>query len=985
MKYFEEILRQITERLSSLSKWFFIFVAISCLTSLSLAQDEEAEEDEEDNEEEMELVVVTGSRVAQNYGEVAGQVVVMDEAAIRATGEQTLERVLRQLPQNLNPTTERYGSDLNNVTNFTGGSTVNLRGLGSESTLILVDGKRIGHNGILGGVTDISSIPLNQVERIEIVLDGASAIYGSDAVGGVVNVISKKDFQGIELTADYNSPSTAGYDETRVGVSISQQFRAMNFRASFQKSEHNGLDASDREVTIFQRSLFPGPELDVRFCCLSDGTALPIAYSIEDWLGRAIFYTVPAFNELPDETKADATAYTHAILPRRFDENSTLADINSWRKPIWGEETQEGYTILPDTSRNSMLFGVFWELDENWSVETQLRQETRTVLNNQGFIAFTGETLHAGNPFNPFDRSIHLRGQRRDLPQPHTETEGVQVNFNIEVIGRVSDTLEVEASIGQSTEEADTFRHFNLDRSALRAAMNSDGETPSTQFLFGESEASCLALGGTFGFGLCRVPVPPPAPANPFGDISRFISERPLEATSFNRLFRIEGLLRTKLFDVPAGSARAIIGLSRQTLVLESASEFQIGAVDQSPVSDISQFHTEAERTNTAIFAEGIMPLISSINEQVWAQRLTMSLSLRNDTYDEPAVVYINPIEGDSRPSGLPDPGSQNTWGLGFVWVPMEMVEVKYNLQTAFVAPQLNQLLRESSMGPSPPFRGIFLQLPNGNLQQVGVTIVEGGNPDLLSETADTQSFGVAFSPDLIPNLRVGATFNDVQYNNRINRLSNFIVDPNNLPSNITYIPETDEYIQERRWINVSSVDRQGVDFTLRWTPNTKWGDLSVDIKHSVINSYDYVIDPDDPESDEVISVVGETDGSTAIGVVSKNSSNLTIGWYHKGLELGVDVATRSSTKAVLTGVTREYSPPTLTDFRLTMHLISGSFFDVPEYLKDGRISLVCTNFFNEYGETTLTNNDGEVLEPNGPDASPLYGRMVNLSLYLPL
>ena len=115
---------------------------------------------------------------------------------IRASGELTLARVLRQLPQNVNGTNETYGSELNGSNNVTGASTVNLRGLGSESTLILVDGRRVGYSGLLGGVTDISSIPLSMVDRIEILLDGASAVYGSDAVGGVVNIITRKDYSG---------------------------------------------------------------------------------------------------------------------------------------------------------------------------------------------------------------------------------------------------------------------------------------------------------------------------------------------------------------------------------------------------------------------------------------------------------------------------------------------------------------------------------------------------------------------------------------------------------------------------------------------------------------------------------------------------------------------------------------------------------------------------------------------------------------------
>lgn len=990
MKYFDEFFQKTSARMGSLTKWTLVFVVAFCLSSLSLAQDEDTEttdEDEEEEEEDMPTVVATGSRVAETLGEIAGQIVILDEEEIRASGEQTLERVLRQLPQNLNPTTERFGSDLNNVTNFSASSTVNLRGLGSESTLVLVDGKRVGHHGILGGVSDVSSIPLNQVERIEIVLDGASAIYGPDAVGGVVNIIMKKQYEGMEVTADFNSPTTAGYNESRFGVNFSEQIGAMNIRASFQKSTHTGLDASDREdITIFQQSLFPGPRLDVRFCCLSDGTALPIAYRVDlgSWQGPEVV-TVERYNGLADNFKETGVPLTHATLPDDFTGTTNINTISTWRQPIWGAETQEGYTVLPDVNRESVTFGTYWELDDYWAVEAQIRQETRDVLNNRGYIAFTGETLAANNPNNPFDRAIHLRGQRRDYEQPFTETEAVQRDFNIDIRGRINDRLTVEANLGQSSDDSTTWRHFELDRAGLRAGMNSDGETPQTQFLFGETQESCVAKGGTFGFGLCRVSVPPPPAVDPFGDISAFIADEPLVATGLNRQFRIEGLVRATLYELPGGTVRAILGLSRQTLTLESSAEFQIGAVDASPIGDVSQFNTEAERTNSAIFAEGVIPLIGSANEQPWAQRLTMSVSLRNDSYDDPKVTYVNPNEGNTSPTGLPDPGSESTWGLGMVWVPHEMVEVKYNLQTAFVAPQLNQLLRESARGPSPPFRGLFLQQPNGNLQQVGITIVEGGNPDLLSETADTQSLGITVMPEFVPNLTLNATFSDVQYHNRINRLANFIVDPNNLPSDVTYIPETDEYVQERRWINVSSVDRNGFDLTARWTASTDFGEIDVRARHSVINAYDYVIDPDDPMNSEVISVVGEAEGSTAVGVVSKNSSNLNVGWYFLGVEFNFDYSIRSSTKTIFGGVTREYSPPKLIDLSVTYHIIPDGFLEMPAFLEGGRVTVVANNLFDKYGVTDIRNEAGDKLQPSSPDASPLYGRVINVSVFFPL
>ncbi len=103
-------------------------------------------------------------------------------------------------------------------------SSVNLRGIGSGSTLVLLNGRRVANYAFDGGAVDVNSIPLSAVERVEILKDGASAIYGADAIAGVVNFILRKDFQGLEATAyggwtehgggnQYQAVITGGYGD----------------------------------------------------------------------------------------------------------------------------------------------------------------------------------------------------------------------------------------------------------------------------------------------------------------------------------------------------------------------------------------------------------------------------------------------------------------------------------------------------------------------------------------------------------------------------------------------------------------------------------------------------------------------------------------------------------------------------------------------------------------------------------------------------
>lgn len=146
----------------------------------------------------LQTITVTGSRIRRVDLETANPVVTIDAAQIKATGKLTLGDIVQQLPAvtggNVNPQVNNAGG--------TGQSSIGLRGLGAQRTLILIDGKRI-ING------DPNSIPADMIERIEVLTDGASSVYGSDAIGGVVNFILKKDYQGAQFTLNYGQSGHA--------------------------------------------------------------------------------------------------------------------------------------------------------------------------------------------------------------------------------------------------------------------------------------------------------------------------------------------------------------------------------------------------------------------------------------------------------------------------------------------------------------------------------------------------------------------------------------------------------------------------------------------------------------------------------------------------------------------------------------------------------------------------------------------------------
>src|SRR5262245_38384276 len=144
-------------------------------------------------------VVVTGSRIAQPNLETTSPVTQVTSEDVITQGVTKIEDLINQLPQ-------AFAAQNGTVSNgATGTATVNLRGLGSTRTLVLVDGRRLPYGGVTSGsyAADLNQIPTAMVERVEVLTGGASAVYGSDAVAGVVNFIMKKNFEGIQIDGQY--------------------------------------------------------------------------------------------------------------------------------------------------------------------------------------------------------------------------------------------------------------------------------------------------------------------------------------------------------------------------------------------------------------------------------------------------------------------------------------------------------------------------------------------------------------------------------------------------------------------------------------------------------------------------------------------------------------------------------------------------------------------------------------------------------------
>lgn len=200
---------------------------------------------------ELEEIVVTGTYL--RGATPIAPITLIDRAQIESSGKPTVSEVLETLPQNVGggkSTFQMAGAGGDSV-NFAFGAGVDLRGLGNAATLVLLNGHRVAPSGF-GDFVDLSSIPVAAVERIEVLPDGASALYGSDAVAGVVNIIVRKDYDGAELSAQYGSTTDGAFSSTQATGAVGSAWGTGSAFLTYNYLDASNLDSSDRSYTATQ-------------------------------------------------------------------------------------------------------------------------------------------------------------------------------------------------------------------------------------------------------------------------------------------------------------------------------------------------------------------------------------------------------------------------------------------------------------------------------------------------------------------------------------------------------------------------------------------------------------------------------------------------------------------------------------------------------------------------------------------------------------
>jgi iron complex outermembrane receptor protein len=213
-------------------------------------QDTNASSSQSESEKDrLSEIVVTGTHIHGGKN-ATSPLTSLTREDIERTGVSSTEELIRTLPQNFaggatDLTNSQFFAGEGSDTNFSQGAGVNLRGLGNDATLLLLNGRRLAAAD-LGSFVDVSLIPLSAIDRVEVMTDGASAIYGSDAVGGVINIITRKNYEGAATRVRYGSVTSGDRQEIQVGQVVGHEWNSGSALISYDYLHDSAMNAGDR-------------------------------------------------------------------------------------------------------------------------------------------------------------------------------------------------------------------------------------------------------------------------------------------------------------------------------------------------------------------------------------------------------------------------------------------------------------------------------------------------------------------------------------------------------------------------------------------------------------------------------------------------------------------------------------------------------------------------------------------------------------------
>jgi iron complex outermembrane receptor protein len=533
---------------------------------------ERKENKEHENKDFLQEVVVTGSRIPERNGNGAQDVKVYTREQIDQSGQTSVAEFLSTLPEVSVASSESGFS----TGPFGGGTTVQLHGLPLGTTLVLLNGRRIQSSGAQAGngqdIFDLNNIPLGTVERIEVVSEGSSAIYGSDAIAGVVNIILKKDFDGFQANAKYGAASDT--DETDVDLAWGHRWDRGSLSIVGTVQTRGELAGADRSVSANASKTAtcnPGNVFSL------SGANLPGL--------NAPYAAVPAgFTGTPTQQEFASTA--GSLNECGFFANNSIVPATH-RQGVFATGSLQ---VAPSVQ-------LFFEA--MYSHVLQLNEASSPGL--FAVPGFQSYTVSASNPYNPFGEPI---GVGYLINAFKSQDAPVDSNFFRPLLGARGSFFENwswEASAWRSQDNETSTLTNNLNATAIQAALDSPDPSTALNPFTTASPGSAELLQSLL------------AP----NQVAKY------SAASDSALAFVRGPLAT----LPSGPMTVVLGAEYDRDSL-STDELQ---TPFAPPGTTSTFHRESY----AVFAETRIPIFASHGGPSPRDILAVSLAGRFDHFDD--------------------------------------------------------------------------------------------------------------------------------------------------------------------------------------------------------------------------------------------------------------------------------------------------------------------------------------------------------------
>jgi len=803
------------------------------LPGLAAAQDAAPAPDQAPSEKAttLDTITVTGSRIKRTAIETASPVFQIDRQAIDASGAQTIGSFIQSVPSMAgaatNPSVNNGGSGPGGPNpSGTGAAAVSLRGLTEVRTLLLINGRRIVTN-------DVNSIPMSMVERVEILKDGASAIYGSDAVGGVVNFILRRDFEGSQVSVDYGISDQDDGERYGISGTLGLSGDRGSFILGVNYHNQKEVSAADRDFSKNALTLYAG--------------AVNIGGSSRTTTGRYSVDENITGLDCNNNGVVDRSGVTHiAGTP-----GTGVGDFRCFTGADLFNYQAVGNVELTPQERAGVFITGNYDVTEGVSAYLDAFVNRTSSASQIAPLPYDGRpgndnvVISADNIYNPFGEDIFdSRLRLVDLGNRRFSFVTEVSQFNGGLKGDFGDTSwswDAGASYGRATQDLTTSGY--IQTSKLQAGLG-----PS--FIDGGGVARCgtptAVIAGCVPLNFFGVPYDL---STPEGQAAKEALNAITVASHTHKVQTMRGLSANfagDLFELPAGTVQAAVGLEYRKVELAFTPD-SLGTLTQPDFTCEISSEACASRTSgytetKEFYGEVLIPVLK---DMPFAKSLNLTLGTRYSRYN----TF----------------GNTTNSKLGVEWRPIDDLLLRSTYAQVFRAPTVTDLYSglfafsagytDPCVGYTGPLNGnpACQNVPNDGSYRAPDTQLSaflGGNPDLVPEEGSVFTIGAVYEPDWLPGFSTTVDAWKVHLDDTIGTFGTFTIlqqcfrstlaSPSPFCALFSRDPGTGDPIRLfDASANVGKTDTKGIDIGFRYKTETPWGRIRASLDTTYVAQYD--------------------------------------------------------------------------------------------------------------------------------------------------